>query len=78
MRVASWIRIGTAVVACLVLLAGCGRSLEDTPDLSKRPDPGPGKKKMMAQIKAQQAEAGAVKGKGVPKGKGMLKGPGGR
>jgi hypothetical protein len=77
MRPAFSIGIGTVFVGCLMLFWGCGGNLEDTPDLSQRPNPGAAKKKKTAEMKAL-AEAAKATGKGMPKGKGMPNAPGPR
>jgi hypothetical protein len=68
MRLTSSVRIGPAIMACLLLCGGCGGSLEDTPDLSKGPSIGAGKLKQMEESKAKVAAEAQAKGK--PKGPG--------
>jgi hypothetical protein len=58
-----------AIMACLLLCCGCGGSLEDTPDLSKGPNPGVAKLKKTEEMKAQ-AKAAEAAGKGTPTGPG--------
>jgi hypothetical protein len=68
MRLTSSIRIGPAIMTCLLLCGGCGGSLEDTPDFSKGPSIGAAKLKRMEEFKAKLATEAQAKGK--PKGPG--------
>jgi hypothetical protein len=65
MRLVFSIGVATAILACLLPCWGCGGSLEDTPDLSKGPNPGAAKLK-----KTEEMKAAAAAGKGMPKGPG--------